>query len=219
MSAAIVRRYHPADRSAVRAICCATGFLGDPIDQVFEDRELFADYLTAYYTDREPESAFVIVESGKVRGYLLGSRRPFRQQLYSFFSNLRLLAKGALRYPRYNAASKRFIRWILTNGWREVPAAPRRTAHFHFNVLPESRNFATVRHLAETFFDHLRAHGERRVYGQIVVFEDRRGAKLFERFGFKVVNQKEITKFRHVHPQRVSLCTVVKELVSVPRDR
>lgn len=219
MSTAIVRPFQPADRAAVRAICCETGFLGSPIDPVFEDRELFADYLTAYYTDREPESAFVIEDGGKVGGYLLGSRLPFRHQRYHFFSNLRLLIKGAWRYPRYSAASKKFVRWILMSAWREVPAAPRRAAHFHFNVLPQFRNFATVRQLGETFFTHLRANGEERVYGQIVVFEDRRGAKLFERFGFKVVNKKEITKFRHLHPERVSLCTVLKDLADAPPAR
>ena len=55
----IIRPYHPADRPALRAICADTGFLGQPIDPIFEDRELFADYLTAYYTDEEPESIFV----------------------------------------------------------------------------------------------------------------------------------------------------------------
>src|SRR6266446_828311 len=206
-----IRRYAPKDRKSVRALCCATGFLGRPIDPVFEDRGLFADYLTSYYTDCEPESAFVLTANGKIHGYLLGSRRPFRQQLYNLFNNLRLLAKGAFRYPSYNAASKKFIRWILTQAWREVPAAPRRTAHFHFNVLPESRQLASTKALTEAYFGHLRANGEKRVYGQIVVFEDRRGAKLFERYGFKILNKSEITKYRHIHPERIYLCTVVKE--------
>jgi ribosomal protein S18 acetylase RimI-like enzyme len=207
-----IRRYEPRDRATVRALCCATGFLGRPIDPVFEDRDLFADYLTRYYTDWEPESAFVLTVNGEVHGYLLGSRRPFRQQVFNLFNNLCLLAKGAWRYRRYNAASKKFVRWILTQAWREVPAAPRRTAHFHFNVLPESRKLASTRALTEAYLEHLRAHGEKRVYGQIVVFEDRRGAKLFERYGFKVLNRSEITKYRGLHPERVYLCTVMKEL-------
>jgi ribosomal protein S18 acetylase RimI-like enzyme len=207
-----IRRYQPSDRDAVRNLCCDTGFLGNPIDPVFEDRDLFADYLTRYYTDCEPESAFVVVLNGKVRGYLLGSRRPWRQQLFNVWNNLRLLARGVARYRRYNDASKRFIRWILTQAWREVPAAPRRTAHFHFNVMPDARQLATARALAEAYFDHLRSHGETRVYGQIIVFEDRRGSALFERYGFKVLNKSEITKYRAVHPEKVYLCTVVKDL-------
>ena len=56
----VFRKYRPSDRAAVRRLCCETGFIGNPIDPVFEDRELFADFLTAYYTDFEPESAFVV---------------------------------------------------------------------------------------------------------------------------------------------------------------
>ena len=207
-----IRRYRPEDRNAVRALCCDTGFLGKAIDPVFEDRDLFADYLTGFYTDCEPESAFVLVVGGEVRGYLLGSRRPFRQQIYNLFNNVRLLAKGSFRYPRYNAASKKFIRWILTQAWREVPAVPRKVAHFHFNILPDSRKLASTRALTEAYFEHLRAFGEKRVYGQVVVFEDRRGAKLFERYGFKVLNKSEITKYRHLYPEPVYLCTVIKDL-------
>ena len=207
-----IRRYEASDRETIRRLCCDTGFLGEAIDPVFEDRELFADYLTRYYTDAEPESAFVVVVNGEVRGYLLGSRRPFRQQMFNLFNNFRLLAKGIVRYRRYSAASKKFIRWILTQAWREVPAAPRRAAHFHFNVLPDARQMASTRALTEAYFDHLRAHGEKRVYGQVVVFEDRRGAAVFERYGFRVLNKKEITKYREVHSEKVYLCTVMKEL-------
>jgi hypothetical protein len=38
-----LRVYRSEDLAAVRRICADTGFLGEPIDPVFEDRELFAD--------------------------------------------------------------------------------------------------------------------------------------------------------------------------------
>src|SRR3954451_14175251 len=98
-----IRPFNPAtDRARVRDLCCETGFLGKPIDPVFEDRQLFADYLTAYYTDWEPESAFVLLVDGEIRGYLLGSRFPLRQQLYNAYNNVALFLRGILRYPRYN---------------------------------------------------------------------------------------------------------------------
>jgi hypothetical protein len=34
---------------------------------------------------------------------------------------------------------------------------------------------------------------------------------LFERYGFKVLNQSEITKYRQFTDQPVYLCTIVKE--------
>ena len=212
-----IRKFQPADRARVRELCCETGFLGNPIDPIFEDRELFADYLTAYYTDWEPESAFVLLVNGDLRGYLLGSRRPFRQQLHSFFSNVSLFLRGVFRYPRYHAASKKFIHWIFRTAWREVPAAPRRTAHFHINLLADARSVAHTRGIMDAYLQHLAAHGEKRVFGQMVVFEDRRGTKMFERYGFRVLNKAEITKYRDVHPERVYLCTIVKDLDENPQ--
>ena len=209
-----IRNYAPGDRVAVRQLCCETGFLGKAIDPVFEDRELFADYLTAYYTDIEPEAAFVLLQNGIIKGYLLGSRRPLRQQWFGFFHNLQLFAKGMLRYRSYNPATREFIHWILKNSWREVPAAPRKTAHFHFNVLPEARSLASTQTMMNMYFDFLRAHGEKEVFGQMVTFESRRGAKVFERFGFRVIEKKEITKYRGRHHEPVYLTTVIKQLTT-----
>ena len=208
----VIRPYRPGDRDAVRRLCCETGYLGKAIDPVFQDRELFADYLTSFYTDWEPESAIVLEQDGEVKGYLLGSRRPFLHQIHGFLTNLRLFAKGIFRYPRYNKASKAFVRWILLNAWREVPAAPRRIPHFHFNLLPEAQGIAGTRELLVRYFNHLRANGEKQVFGQVVTFEDRRGAKVFERFGFRVLEKKEITKYRAHRDEPVYLCTVLKDL-------
>lgn len=208
-----IRAYQPCDRDAVRKLCCNTGFLGQPIDPVFEDREIFADYLTEYYTDVEPESSFVVIHDGIVKGYLLGSMSPLKQQVHGLFMNIRLFVKGMCRYRTYRKESRDFIGWILRNSWREVPAAPRKTAHFHFNLLPEVQGVAGTRALLGAYFDYLRAAGETAVYGQVVTFEDRRGARLFERYGFQVLERREVTKYRRIRPdQPVFLTTILKQL-------
>src|SRR4051795_2231590 len=208
----IIRNFRPSDREAVRKLCCSTGFLGEPIDPVYEDRELFADFLTTYYTDHEPESSFVIEKDGELRGYLLGCRKPLRNQVYSLYQNIVLFLRALLRYRRYNERSRRFILWILMNGWREVPAAPRRTPHFHINLLPDARSYSTTRALMSAYLSYLYRCGEKRVYGQIVTFESRRGEKTFERYGFKVLNRAEITKYKAYYPESVYLSTVIKDL-------
>jgi hypothetical protein len=207
-----IRPYRASDRDAVRHLCCETGFLGKPIDPVFADRGLFADFLTGYYTDWEPESSFVLELDGDVKGYLLGSRRPFFNQCYSVYQNMCLFFRCMWRYRRYNAASRRFVHWVLTQGWREVPAAPARTPHFHINLLPEARNVASTRALMDGYLQYLHERGEKQVYGQMVTFESRRGAKMFERYGFRVINRAEISKYRALYPEPVFLCTVIKNL-------
>jgi hypothetical protein len=207
-----IRNYRSSDREAVRGLCCQTGFLGEPIDPVYEDRELFADFLTTYYTDHEPESSFVLEMEGEIVGYLLGCRRPLWNQLYSLYQNVVLFLRALSRYFRYNGRSRRFIRWTLVHGWREVPAAPRRTPHFHINLLPSARKISTTRALMSAYLSYLYKRGEKRVYGQMVTFESRRGERMFERYGFKVLNRAEITKYKAYYPESVYLSTVVKNL-------
>ena len=43
-------------------------------------------------------------------------------------------------------------------------------------------------------------------------FESRRGEKMFERYGFKVMNRAEITKYKAYYPESVYLSTVIKNL-------
>ncbi|NBO66531.1 MAG: GNAT family acetyltransferase, partial [Acidobacteria bacterium] len=178
-----IRKYEARDREKIRNLCCDTGFLGNPIDPVFEDRELFADYLTSYYTDREPESSFVLLTNGRISGYLLGSRHPGRQQRYDLIHNAALFLRGMLRYWRYTAASKKYVHWILTRARREVPEAPKGMPHFHINLLAEARSFASTRALIHAYLEYLRGCGETSVFGQMVVFDGRRGARMFERYG------------------------------------
>src|SRR4029077_8227634 len=118
----------------------------------------------AYYTDWEPESAFVLLINGEIRGYLLGSRHPWRQQIYNFYNNIALFLRGIFRYPHYQPASKKFVRWILTQAWKEVPVAPRKTAHFHINLLADARQVSTTRALMDSYLKYLHDHGERAVY-------------------------------------------------------
>jgi ribosomal protein S18 acetylase RimI-like enzyme len=214
-----VRPYDPKDLRAVRRICADTGFLGQPIDPVFEDRELFADYLTGYYTRFEPEAIYVCEVDSEVRGYLMGCRRARFKQFYQFFANIVVAAKALYRCWRrpYNAASVRFLLWVLMHSWREVPAAPRNTPHFHINVLPDARSVRSTRALIRTFLDFLRAHGCRSVYGQMVTFSSRRTLSFFRRYGFRVLDRVEVTKYRSLHEGRVLLCTVTKDLTVMRR--
>ncbi|MBV8798207.1 MAG: GNAT family acetyltransferase [Alphaproteobacteria bacterium] len=214
-----IRPYRPADRPSVRRICADTGFLGSPIDPVFEDRELFADYLTDYYLNREPDATLVCEVDGIVAGYLLGCRRPFHNSVYQALANVAIAGKALYRCIRrpYGRASRGFLRWILTRARREVPAAPRLTPHFHLNLLPRARSIRGTRALIQAFLAFLHREGHESVYGQMVTFGTRRHNRLFERFGFQVAERREITKYRGLHSERVYLSTIIRDLRSGAR--
>jgi hypothetical protein len=207
-----VRNYRPSDRDSVRALCCETGFLGNAIDPVFEDRELFADFLTDYYLRHEPDSAFVLTKGESLQGYLLGSRHPLAHQFHSLWQNFVYGGRIVRRYAGYRPESRRYVHWLISKAWREVPRAPRTIGHFHINLLPAAKSIQVTRQLIETYLRHLYDHGVKQVHAQMVTFDGRRGFKLFERYGFKVLNQSEITKYRRFTDQTVYLCTIVKDL-------
>jgi hypothetical protein len=209
----MVRSYRPADRDAVRDLCCRTGFLGKPIDPVFEDRELFADFLTDYYLICEPDSAFVVTVDDAVEGYLLGCRFPHRHQIFSVRQSVSLGAKALLRLPRYQAESRRYIRWIALNAWREVPDAPRKVGHFHINFLPELKRVAVFRAVLEHYLRFLADHGVKQISAQMVTFDERRTLHLFERYGFRVLNRSRISKFQRFTSEPVYLSTIIKDIV------
>jgi hypothetical protein len=218
VSRILIRPYSPGDAAAVRHICAETGFLGRPIDPVFEDRELFADYLTDYYLRFEPDAALVVALDGQVRGYLLGCCRPLVNQAFRAVTNLAFALKAVYRnFTRpYGPASRAFLRWVAFNAWREVPASPRFTAHFHINLLPEVRGVRDTRLLIQTFLELLHRRGHRRVYGQMVTYDLRRTETLFARYGFQVTDRMEVTKYRRSFSGRVFLSTVVRDLRTGP---
>lgn len=213
----IVRPFEPRDRAAVRRICADTGCMGTPIDPVFCDRDVFADYLTRYYTDWEPESASVAVDdtTGEVVGYRLGCRRPdWNRFAAAALATGVIFPKGLWRLAtfQYDRASLRFLRWIATKAGDETPPAPEHAAHFHINLLPAYRNGEATRRLIFPFVEQVARDGRLRgVYGQMQVRDDRRTARVFERYGFEIIARRRITKFDHLSAEPIYLATIYRE--------
>ena len=213
-----VRPYRPEDRPAIRKICADTGFLGKPIDPVFEDRELFADFLTAPYTDAEPENCFVLEgPTGAIEGYLTASSDPTKRRRYlakNLGGGVRRAFWGLL--GGYAPPSRRYLLWLIFRGRKETPKAPGNAAHFHINLTTEAKAVSSARSLIDAFLVKAAQDGVRCVYGQIVTRGDRRGERMFARYGFRVTDRKRVTKFQDHSNEEVNLCTVVKDLAESP---
>jgi L-amino acid N-acyltransferase YncA len=210
-----VRPYTPADRAAVRRICADTGFMGNPIDEVFTDREIFADFFTRYYTDYEPEWALVAEddETGEVVGYLLGSvRARYEGFMQPFLMITRTIPIVLFRYLtfHYNKASRRFLYWVVFKSIKETPPAPKNSAHFHVNLLPAYRQGRGGRGLVFGFFKKAEAEGVKRIYGQIQTRDDRR-TDFFKRYGFRELARRRITKFERYHSEPVYVSTLFRD--------
>ena len=187
--------------------------MGNPIDPVFCDRDVFADYLTRYYTDWEHDHALIAEDdqTGEVVGYLLACRRyRYNAWIGALLLAFVIVPKGLWRIAtfRYNRASLKFLWWIFTRAGQETPPAPKGMAHFHINLLPPYRNGQATRILIFPFVKALAARGDvRGVFGQMQVRDDTRTPRMFERYGFQILERRRISKWDHLTSEPVYLAT------------
>lgn len=195
---------------------------GAPVDPLFSDRDVFADFFTRYYTDYEPENALVAMENDRAVGYLLGCMDPKRHHRINTWLILAVIAPktiARLLTFRYSLNDLRFLWWSCWKAPSETPAAPHNAAHFHFNILPEYRNTGVGRKLYFRFERMVRERGLRGLYGQIQTADDRRTARIFERYGFQHYDRREVTKFRRFRQEKVYVSTYFLEFQETPAEK
>jgi ribosomal protein S18 acetylase RimI-like enzyme len=130
-----------------------------------------------------------------------------------------LVLRGLWRYLTrpYNPASRRYVHWILTQARKENPFTPPDIPHFHFNIRPEARSVGATAELVDTFLAYLYERGDKQVYAQVVTYESRRGVRMFARYGFRVIDEREVTKYRDYYPKKIYLFTILKDLTLNPK--
>jgi len=180
-----IRAYRAADRSAVRAIAFATGFMGDRVDWLWGDPESFADLFTKYYTDHEPESLLIAEHTGTVVGYLSGSVDSTVSGGTAQREITRLLLRGALVRPSVASFFWRSIADLARDRGapEDVLRDDRWPAHLHINLLPEGRGQGLGRQLMEQWLKRLRQLESSGVH--LGTFsENTRALRFFEACGF-----------------------------------
>jgi GNAT superfamily N-acetyltransferase len=211
----IVRPYQPADRPAICRICCDTGFLGNPIETIFSDREIFANLFAGPYLDYGPDWAWVAESEGKVVGYLLGSVSPTFDYalLYSGFqTTMKMITRAATGCYTGHPRNRQFIRWLLTHGYREQPRHPDNAAHLHLNVEKPWRGRGLGLRLWETYERQLTGAGIHDCYGAFFSWPRRRPEAVYSRLGFSVFDRKLTTIFRPEIPEPVEVVCVQKKI-------
>lgn len=186
-----IRPYGPTDRDRVRHICFVTGYMGDPVDWLWRDAASFADLFTGYYTDQEPESAFVVTLDGVVSGYLLGCVDTRRAG-----TPAGALAHHALRRALLVRRGTAGVLWRgmadgiadLARGRMKPSEAelidPRWPAHLHIDLLPEARGRGAGGRLMRAWFDRMASLGVPGVHLQMWA-ENASADAFFRAMGFE----------------------------------
>lgn len=187
-----IRPYCDGDRGVIRELCCAAAFGRERLESYGLDGELLADLMTTYYLRKEPGSAWVAEDSGRVVGYLVGSVDTKRQRRFTL---LRVLPVAVLRYLFRGAVVRRsFWRSLRVNRdllfrppMREERALLRLyPAHLHIAVAECYRGVGVGGRLVVRFLEALEKLGVLGVHAS--VRSDNPGAGVFfERLAFRPV--------------------------------
>ena len=208
-----IRKYSKEDESAIREICCDTGFWGKPIDRIFQDREIFADLIVKPYLKIEPEHTFVAEHDGKIVGYLNGYLgNNFELSSSPIF--LHTLSKMLFKYlsGKYNKRSKEFVKWSLFKSLKSLPKHPKDTAHLHFNLKEGYHGLNIGKKLINTYEEMLKRGGMNSYYGEVLSSNSRRTEYLYSKLGFNIYDKKRTTVFEPEIKEHLYLMCIYKKL-------
>jgi GNAT superfamily N-acetyltransferase len=215
LAQATVRKYRPGDRDALRIICYETGLMGDPIEPHFGCLELFADYWMNYYTDHEPESAFIAELDGEIIGYLVGCKDTKRQeemQAKVILPRIRrkLFTFGYKLDRRFFSFMWRYTRSMLRHEFPEEPIDDY-PAHLHMNLIEGCRSGGVGSKLMSAYFEYLRANGVKGIHLGTTT-RNKLAVPFYKKWGFDLVSRHPFTMYEGIVPESIELLFFAREL-------
>ncbi|MBF0330522.1 MAG: GNAT family N-acetyltransferase [Candidatus Omnitrophica bacterium] len=197
--AVIIRKFAVKDRTAVRQISCSTALMGDPSSAFFDDDEIFADALTLYFTDYEPESCFVGECDGRVVGYLIGAKDVKRMNKVTGQKIiLYLLMKALRRGTLLSGRNWRFFFHVFLSAVKGELTAPSFSkdypAALHINVMKGYRTDGVGSRLIDAYLNYLKAAGIAGVHFSTM---SEGGSQFFKKKGFQLLFDGRRSYFKY----------------------
>ena len=211
-----IRPYQPRDRDAVRTICFETGYLGDTVAHTFRDLACWADMLTAYYTDKEPESCLIAELDGKVVGYLLGtldaSKVPGPELIAFRHGVLRLLPVRPGTAGFYWRSLLDTAQDLISSPVHMHPDLALYPGHAHFSVVREARALPIAPGLFRSFFKYAKGRGCPGLHGEVFI-ENERAVALNKALGYEIAGPPwPAVGIRGPHGGRMHVQLLVRKL-------
>lgn len=183
---------------AVRDVYCDTAFLGNPIDPIFIDRELFANLGVQSYINKEPENGRVIVDSNdRVLGYAFASLDPlmYLKNIPMFINTLFEINLRKTRglYDNHER-SKKFADWVLKKSWMQLVRSPYNSGIGHCHLRKEVRGSMLIE--LQRKAKELCIENGKKVYSlQVLSHSKKQNEKIYKRFGFQELRRKKFDIF------------------------
>ncbi len=210
-----IRPYRSFDREAVRRIALATAMMGRPSSLFFKGEDLFADALTQYFTDYEPESSFVAVADQGTVGYIIGARDTRVMEARSREKLLLpLIGKAWMSGTLLCKKNLRLLSQVILPAFCGRLAVPDfyegYPATLHINLLSGVRGVGLGGKLIEAFLNYLRRMN---VGGVHMATMSEAAGRFFVRQGFSLLYRSSRPYFHHVIGEDVPLLIYGKRLV------
>ncbi|MFH1396950.1 MAG: GNAT family N-acetyltransferase [Candidatus Omnitrophota bacterium] len=196
----VIRNYNTKDRSMIRRISCQTALMGESSDAFFADDEIFADVLTLYFTDYEPESCFVAECNNRVVGYLLGAKDVLgMEKIFAKRIAQALFIKAWRRCVFFNKRNVKFLFHVflsLVKGEFKAPAFSKDyPATLHINIIKEYRLRGIGSKLIKAYLDYLK---EQKVKGVYFATLSEKAGQFFKKQNFQLLFQARRSYFRYL---------------------
>ncbi len=196
----IIRKFLYADKKDVRRICCETALMGEPCSAFFDGDEIFADALTLYFTDYEPEAVFIAEDNHKVIGYLLGAK-DLRTANKTFAGNIALplffksLFGGVFLKKKNIFFFLRLLKSLIRREFKAPDFLKDYPAALHINI---DKYFCRQGIGSKLINDYLKYLKEQCITGvHFAVMSDKAGS-FFAKQGFNLLFQGRRSYFRHI---------------------
>jgi ribosomal protein S18 acetylase RimI-like enzyme len=196
-----VRPYQAGDREALFKIGADTAFFGAPIEAFMEDRRPFLDSFYAYYTDYEPEHAWVACVGSQVVGFLTGCTDTNRRNKITRQKLIPGVVWNVLS-GRYKLGFKTlsYTRATIAAGLRgEFPPADvkRFPAHLHINLTDGFRGLGLGRRLMQAYLAQLKTLGVPGVHLHTTSLNEA-ACHLYEACGFRIWSSRPTRTWRYL---------------------
>lgn len=213
-----IRPYNKNDRQSVLRISADTAVFGEPVEAILEDRRVFCDAFTSYYTDYESEYAWVACIDEDVVGYLTGCINTSLQRRRWLMKVLPTVILRLLR-GHYKTGRRTWgYAWSMINSsmrgefpnvnYQEYPA------HLHINVEAGARGKGLGRGLMEAYLEQLENNGIPGVFLETTNLNEA-ACRLYESTGFAILGRRETNVWKKVTHQPVENLIYGRKLLEI----
>jgi ribosomal protein S18 acetylase RimI-like enzyme len=191
--AIITRLYEPSDRQDVLRISADTAVFGEPVEAILDDRQVFCDAFTVYYTDFESDCLWVACVGDQVVGYLTGCINTISQRRRIIERTILPLMWRIIQ-GKYRLGGKTFnyAKYMALGALRkEYPHVDLKEypAHLHINVNADSRGRGLGRILMTAYLDQIREMGVPGVFLDTTDLNEA-ACRLYEAIGFELLDRR-----------------------------